>query len=592
MLVLIGFAFLSGLATILSPCIWPLLPIVLSSAVAGGGRRRPLGITLGVVISFSVATLALSALVKIFNFDPSYLRLVAVVILTILGLVMIFPFLSRYLELWISRLSSYWGRRGQNANSGFWAGFITGLSLGIVWAPCAGPILAAVATLSITGKVSWAVAAVTIAYAVGTGLPLFVIATGQQKIVGSVRFFSKYTGRIQQFFGVILILSALAIYSNYDKLIELKLLSRFPILSQSITGFENNDSVTNALNQLKQSGSKNNIQSSLTSSSSLSSIPENLSYLFNENYPAPEIAGIGGWLNSDNPITMKSLRGKVVLVDFWTYSCINCIRTLPFVTSWYDKYKDSGFVVLGIHTPEFEFEKDANNVAKAIKQFSIHYPVAQDNIYGTWDAFNNRYWPAEYLIDTEGNVRRTHFGEGEYDQMEKAIQVLLSQTGKMVTTSIENMPDETPLQSLSPESYLGADRAEFYYPDRELSVGQKTFTLNENLSINSFSFGGNWKIESTDAVAGNGAELVYSFKANKVFLVLNPGKNSVGKVKVYLDGKLVDENNSGTDVKSGVVTVDSDRLYNLIDLRGDNSKHILKLQFDSSGIGAFAFTFG
>ncbi|HSR89118.1 MAG TPA: cytochrome c biogenesis protein DipZ [Candidatus Udaeobacter sp.] len=590
MLVLAGFAFLSGLVTILAPCIWPLLPIVLSSAVAGGGKRRPLGITLGLVISFSIATLALSALVKLFNFDPNYLRLVAVIILAILGLVMIFPFLSRYLELGISRLSSYWGRRGQNVSSGFWAGFITGLSLGIVWAPCAGPILAAVATLSITGKVSWSVAVVTIAYALGTGLPLFVIATGGQKIIGSVRFFSKYTGRIQQIFGVILILSALAIYSNYDKLIELSLLDRFPALSQSIRGFEDNQAVTDALNKLRQPNSNSN--TSAGSTSSLSAIPTEMSYLFNVNYPAPEIAGISNWLNPNSPVTIKSLRGKVVLVDFWTYSCINCIRTLPFVTSWYDKYKDQGLVVLGIHTPEFEFEKDAGNVAKAIRQFKIHYPVAQDNTYGTWEAFNNQYWPAEYLIDAEGNVRRTHFGEGEYDQMEKAIQVLLVQTGKTVSDSLASMPDQTPTEATSPESYLGAERAQYFYPDRVLYVGSKVFSLPDSQPVNSFSFGGSWKIEPTSAVASAGASLVYHFQADKVYLVLNPPRGGSGKVKVYLDGKLVDSKNAGVDVKNGVMMIDSDRLYNLVDLHGFNGEHVLRLEFETPGIEAFAFTFG
>lgn len=587
MLLLIGFAFLAGLVTIFAPCIWPLLPIVLSSAVAGSGKRRPLGITLGIVVSFTIATLALSTLVRIFHFNPNDVRLVAVIILGVLGIVMVFPFLSRYLELGVSRLSSHWGRRGQGTGSGFGTGFVTGLSLGIVWAPCAGPILAAVAALGITGQVSFSAVFVTLAYALGTGLPLFIIATGGQKLVTSVRALSPYTARIQQVFGVILIISAIGIYANYDQVIEANLLDRFPALSQSLSGFEGNQSVTNALNQLKQTSG------AMALMPTPAGIPRDMSNLFNVNTPAPEITGITNWLNtSSSPITLKSLRGKVVLVDFWTYTCINCIRTLPHVTSWYDKYKDQGFVVLGIHTPEFEFEKETSNVQDAIKQFNIHYPVGQDNNYATWNAFNNEYWPAEYLIDAQGNIRREEFGEGNYDETEEAIQTLLAQTGQTVTTTLENMPDQTPTGSLSPESYVGADRAQFYYPSGSVVTGQQTFTLTANPPVDSFSFGGSWNIDSTDATTGSGATLAYNFQADKVFLVLRPGTNAQGTVKVFLDGQPISATAAGADVVNGVVTVNEDRLYNLVDLHGHNGEHVLKLEFDTPGVQAYAFTFG
>jgi thiol-disulfide isomerase/thioredoxin len=309
---------------------------------------------------------------------------------------------------------------------------------------------------------------------------------------------------------------------------------------------------------------------------------------------APGFDGATKWLNlpaGRQVLKKEDLKGKVVLVDFWTYTCINCIRTLPHVTRWYDKYKDQGFVVIGVHTPEFEFEKDSNNVLAAIKQFNIHYPVPQDNNYAIWNNFNNQYWPAEYLIDANGVLRRTHFGEGEYDEMEQAIQGLLKEAGKKVDTSLDTMPDTTPHMQLSPETYLGSNRAQYYFPSGGLHNGTKEFTVEEP-SDDSFSLGGNWTITGENAVAGNKAVLVYNFYADKVFLVMRPPTGKNGKVKVYLDGKVVGVNQAGKDVQDGTVTVDTDRLYELIDLKNNPGKHTLRLEFQTPGTQGFAFTFG
>lgn len=585
MFLLFIFAFLSGLVTILAPCIWPLLPIILSSAAAGKGHRRPLGIVLGIILSFGVFTLSLSSLVRIFHFDPNALRFFAVVVLGVLGLSMLIPALAQYLEMGVSRLSSLWGWRGQTAGSGFWAGFLTGLTLGIVWAPCAGPILAAIATLAAMGHVTWQVVIITSAYALGVGVPLFFFAYGGQKIFASARSVSPYTPRIQQIFGVIMILAALAIYTNYDKQIELDLLNRFPALSNSVSQFEDNATVRNALAQLK------NDASGKPTTTAIPNYAQSVD-LFNADSPAPEFAGITHWLNTDQPLTISGLRGRVVLVDFWTYTCINCLRTLPHVTAWYDKYKDQGLVVVGVHAPEFEFEKDTTNVADAIAQYKIHYPVAQDNAYGTWNAYENQYWPAEYLIDANGIIRRTHFGEGEYDKMEEAIQALLAESGKAVTTTLSSMPDQTPTGNISPETYVGASRAQFYYPTGGLTIGPQKFLLESNLPTDSFSLGGEWNIAPTQAVAGSNATLVYHFNAGKVFLVLRPGSSNVGSVRVFLDGARISAENSGADVIQGIVTVDKDRLYNLVDLHGKTEDHILKLEFATPGVEVYAFTFG
>ncbi len=578
MVLLLFFAFLSGLVTILAPCIWPLLPIILSATFGSKSHHRPLGLTLGIMVSFAVITLTISSLVKLFHFDPNVLRLLAVVVIGFLGLTMIIPALSKITEGFVSRLSGIFGSKVQQG-SGFGPGFITGLSVGIVWSPCAGPILAAIAALAATGKVTGSVILVTIAYVMGVGIPLFIFAISGQTIFNKVKFISSHTGRIQQVFGVIMLLTALAIYTNYDTYLQAQLLNKFPQFSSALNGFESQNVVSQQLNVLKGNNSQTPKIDTMA--------------LFNTNYPAPDFVGITKWLNTEKPLTIANLKGKVVLVDFWTYTCINCIRTLPFVTSWYDKYKDQGFVVVGVHTPEFAFEHETTNVLNAIKMYKIHYPVAQDNDYSTWNNFNNQYWPAEYLIDANGNVRRTHFGEGEYDQTEMAIQALLKEAGHNIQSKLDNMPDQTPTTQLSPETYLNSDRMQYYYPGGNAgSADNENFMLSDKIPVNSFSLGGYWTIDANSATSGQDGVLTYHFYANKVFLVLSPGSNTNPKIKVMLDGKILNSSNSGSDVSNSMVTVDSDRLFNLIDLKGNIGEHTLRLEFQTPGIQAFAFTFG
>ncbi len=576
MILLLGFAFLSGLVTILTPCIWPLLPIILASSIADKkvSHHKPLGITLGLMVSFVFFTLAISSFVRLFHFDPNILRIVAVAVIGFLGLAMLIPVLSEFLETAISKISGKLLPHRQGTGLG--GGFVTGLALGIVWSPCAGPILAAIATLAATGKVTLDVVLVTVAYVIGVGIPLFIFSLAGQRIFARAKFISSHTHLIQQIFGVLMILTALAIYTNYDVYLQAKLLNAFPGFN-SLTNVGQNNNVTKQLDVLKGStGQTTGLASGL----------------FNTNSKAPDFGGATKWLNSDGPISIKDLKGKVVLVDFWTYTCINCIRTLPHVTSWYDKYHDKGFVVIGVHTPEFEFEKDTNNVLSAIKQFNIHYPVPQDNDYKIWNAFNNQYWPAEYLIDANGNIRREHFGEGEYDQTEQAIQALLKEAGGQVNTPLLDMPDQTPKTRISPETYLGSKRMEFYFPDGNTKNGDFSFTLRDDLAVNSFSLGGQWIVSDENAVAGSNAVLNYNFNANKVFLVMRPGAaGGNAAVKVLVDGKQVNILNAGTDVRDGVVKIDSDRLYNLVDLKGKTGNHLLRLEF-TPGIENFAFTFG
>jgi cytochrome c biogenesis protein CcdA/thiol-disulfide isomerase/thioredoxin len=580
MIVLYGVAFISGLFTILAPCIWPLLPIVLADVTQSKSKRRPLGITAGVAISFAFLTLAISALESSLGLNPNVLRKLAVVVLLVIGISMVVPALSRKMEASISSLSGRFGGVGRNQRSDFSGGFVTGLALGVVWTPCSGPILASVATLAATNKVSFQVVIVTLFYVAGVSIPLFGFAVGGQKLLAKSRRLSKHTGRIQIASGVIMIITAVAIYTNYDKTIEAKLLNAIPSYSSALTKIESGSGVTKALAKLK--GTKV-VPSSVTGDQS---------GLFNANTSAPELTGITDWLNSAGPETLASLKGKVVLVDFWTYSCINCLRTLPHVEAWYNKYHSAGFDVIGVSTPEFAFEKDAGNVNSAIKRYGIPYPVALDNNYATWNAYNNEYWPAEYLIDSTGKIRRTEFGEGNYGQTEQAIRTLLANAGHTVTVTPSDLPDMTPQTQLTPETYFGSNRAQFGYPTPNYPNGTFTIPVVKSVPQDQFAFGGKWLVAPEYAQASTGSSLTEHFGASKVYLILKPGTGAVSRVAVTYNGKPLVGALAASDVVNGVITVDSDRLYNIFDSGATPTDGTLKFTFLDPGIQAYTFTFG
>ena len=577
--ILLIFAFLSGLVTIFAPCIWPILPIILSYSTTGG-KKKPLGITLGIVISFAVFTLTISYIVKIIPFDPTILRYIAVLVIGFLGLSLVVPRLSHIFEGFVSSLSSRFGIV-KSSGSGFGSGFVTGISLGIIWTPCAGPILATIATLAATQTVNLQIVLVTIFYVIGIGIPLYIFTLLGQSFFIKSRFVSKYTGRIQQIFGVIMIIMAVLIATNYDKTLQVRLLDAFPSYSRFIINLENVDPVKKELDKLRDPDMEDKIDMPFPKASDTLKLPVIAK--------APDFVGISNWLNSDS-LTIDSLRGKVVLVDFWTYTCINCIRTLPHIVNWYDKYKDKGFVVVGVHTPEFEFEKKTENVQMAISQYGIKYPVAQDNDYATWQAYDNHYWPAKYLIDANGNIRYFHFGEGEYDATEKNIQLLLKEVGVSVEEKeLTDMKDETSSAPLTPETYLGLLRAERFHSTEEMEPGINNYSYSKVLNTNEFAFSGSWNVKDEYSESVSDAALHMRFDANKVFLVMHP-TDTDQKVAVYLDNKLVDAE-AGKDVVDGYVYVTEPRLYELIDLKGNVGTHILELKFDD-GVQIFAFTFG
>ena len=576
MSILLLFSFLAGLVTILAPCIWPLLPIVFSAS-SGSGKQRPLGITLGVMTSFTVFTLSISYLEKIFHLDANIFRLLAVIIIGLLGISMMFPQLGVLFENFVNQVLSPFQNKIQKKGMGFGAGYATGFSIGLVWAPCAGPILATIATLAATQAVDVKVVLVTVAYVFGLGIPLFFFSLAGSKVFGKMRQINKYTGIIQQVFGFIMIVTALLIYTNYDKVIQVKILEIFPSYGNFLSKVENNEQVAKQLQLLR--GEK---QIKATTSENLEALPD--------MGPAPDFNGISQWLNND-PLTMEQLRGKVVLVDFWTYSCVNCVRTLPHVTGWYEKYKNNNFVVIGVHTPEFAFEKKADNVRNALKEFNIHYPVALDNHYGTWRAYENHYWPAKYLIDTQGRIRRTHFGEGHYDQIELAIRQLLQESGNVLDTGVGTNEDTTPQYARTPETYLGKSRMERFVSREQVAGGIQTFTHADSIPQDAFAYEGLWNISNESAKAQKGSALEIHFKADKVFLVIGPGVRG-NQIKVLIDGKSVNESSAGADVKNGGVILDEERLYHLIDLKGKVGSHVLRLEFKNDGISVYAFTFG
>lgn len=539
------FAFLAGVLTIAAPCILPMLPILLGASVGHNSKQRPLLIVLGFIVSFAAASLVLSAIVSHLGLSQNVLRDVAVAVLAVFAIFMIWP---RPFELLTLKMSGTVNTAGQmGKGSGNMSGLVLGLVLGVIWTPCAGPILASILALIALQGSSAGSLTLLISYALGAGLPMLIIAYGSQWITTKVRWVAQYATRIQQVFGVLVLLLAAAMFFQYDTLIINKLTASFPqsTLEQKLAGTDNNQTVqTMAKIQFQNFG------------------------------PAPEFMGISHWLNSA-PLTMAELKGNVVLVDFWTYSCINCIRTLPYVTKWYDQYHDKGLVVIGVHTPEFPFEKVTDNVATAIKRFGINYPVAQDNDYGTWQAYKNQYWPAEYLIDQKGNIVYTHFGEGEYDHTENAIRQLL---GLDKPVGAENGQDLSGVNS--PEMYFEPSRLEYLTPEQSPSLSPKPYTLPPVLALNRFALEGQWQFTQDHAQLTQGpGKIRLHFSSGKVFMVAASASKPI-TVHISVDGKAQPD-----------VTVDMSQLYTLFD-SNQYQDHVIDIEIPDAGFQAFTFTFG
>jgi cytochrome c biogenesis protein CcdA/thiol-disulfide isomerase/thioredoxin len=408
MALLILFGFVAGAGTALSPCVLPVLPIALSAG-ATGGRRRPLGIVAGLALSFTFATVALVYVIAALGLPSDLLRKLAIAVLLGFGIVLMIPPLAARIEATMSRFAGRAGVAG--GGDGFWSGTAIGASLGLVYAPCAGPILAGVITVSASQSFTAGRLAVALSYGLGSAAVLYFLMLGGRRVVAPL---ARRGSGLQVAMGAVMVFVALAMAGNYDVKFQNRIASDLPsFLVNPTEGLEDTASARAALEAVRGEAAHG-------VGAAAASVPPPSTGLNGEaDLPvlgtAPEFVDTQDWFNTpgDRPLTLRSLRGRVVLVDFWTYSCINCLRTLPYLTAWDRTYRKDGLTIVGVHSPEFPFEKDAGNVEEAIERNGIHYPVVQDNDLATWSAYGNQYWPAEYFVDARGRVGYAHFGGGE-----------------------------------------------------------------------------------------------------------------------------------------------------------------------------------
>jgi thiol-disulfide isomerase/thioredoxin len=513
------------------------------------------------------------------------LRKLAIAVLLAFGITLMIPPLAARVEAWMSRFAGRAGVAG-GGGDGFWSGTAVGASLGLVYAPCAGPILAGVITVSASQPFTGGRLAVALSYGLGSAVVLYFLMLGGRRLVAPL---SRRGTGLQITMGAVMVVVALAMAGNYDIKFQNNIASSLPsFLVNPTEGLEDTASARAALNDVRG-------ESAHGVGAAAASAPQpKVSASGHSDLPvlgdAPEFVGNERWFNTpgDRPLTLKSLRGRVVLVDFWTYSCINCLRTLPYLTAWDRTYRKDGLTIVGVHSPEFPFEKEASNVEEAIQRNGIHYPVAQDNELATWNAYGNQYWPAEYFIDARGRVRYAHFGEGEYGKKEQIIRQLLAEAGGKVPGKETRVHAVTPSATVTtPETYLGAARAE-RFTNAMLSPGTHNFTAPSSLPANEFAYHGSWRI-TLDSATAQGGSLDLNFGARRAYLVLGSPRHS-RTMRVLLDGRPILSADAGSDVHNGVVTINSQRLYNLVDLPRVEH-HVLTLE-PQAGVMGYAFTFG
>jgi cytochrome c biogenesis protein CcdA/thiol-disulfide isomerase/thioredoxin len=574
MLLLILFALIAGAGTALSPCVLPVLPAVLSVGVTGG-RRRPLGVATGLALSFTFATVALVYVIDALGLPDDFARKLAIVVLAVFGITLLVPPLSDRVEALASRMVG--GPQGFRGD-GFWGGLLLGASLGFVYAPCAGPILAGVITVSASQPLMADKILVALAYGIGSAAVIYAILLGGRRVTDHL---GPLRGRVNYVMGAVMIAVAVVLITDTDIRFETTLAKSAPdFLVNPTKSLEDSSAVEDDLAGLRGHSVQRAVGEKQADAGSRLPVLAR----------APNFTDNQRWFNTPGgrALSIPELRGKVVLIDFWTYTCINCLRTLPHVEAWYRKYRGDGLVVVGVHTPEFPFEKEAGNVEQAIASNGLTYPVAQDNDYGTWNAYGNQYWPAKYLIDPRGRVRFVHFGEGEYDTTERAIRSLLAERDdRGLGGETRVRAEQTSAGVTTPESYLGGARA-----DRFVNgplPGAHSYALPTALPPDHLAYGGRWKITGDSATALQGAKLELAFGARRVFLVLGSPQAPL-PLQVLLDGEPIPDRLAGADVRGGAATIGAQRLYKLVDLPRVE-RHVLTLRF-SPGISGYAFTFG
>jgi cytochrome c biogenesis protein CcdA/thiol-disulfide isomerase/thioredoxin len=552
MLLLVAFAIVAGAGTALTPCVLPVLPGLLSAA-GTGGRRRPLGVIVGLAGTHTLAIVALATVIDGVGLPSGAVRTLSVVVLAGFGLLLLLPEAAARVEALLSRLVRVAPR---SAGSGFWSGVVVGGGLGFVYAPCAGPILAAVVSVSATQGASGRLVAVALGYAAGSAVVLLAIAYGGRRVIDTLRRRGRGPA-VQRSLGAVMLITAVAVGADLDVRFQTLLANHVPtFLTNPTHALERTGAVEDRLAGLRgrsrfDSASAGTAARTSKASSDGSSLPV-LGH-------APDFRDNERWFNTPGgrPLTLRALRGRVVLVDFWTYTCINCIRTLPALRAWDDRYRRAGLTIVGVHTPEFPFERDPRNVGDAIAQNRLRYPIAQDNAYGTWNAWGNQYWPAKYLIDGQGRVRYTHFGEGDYDVTERAIRSLLKEAGAHALGASADAHPEVPATGLAtPETYLGTKRAQGW-AGKPPTPGSGSYPVVTDLPDRAFALGGSWRVSG---------------------------------VRVFLDGRPVPSSEAGEDVHGGALIVRQQRLYRLVSLPRSQRRR-LTLRF-GLGVSGFAFTFG
>jgi len=569
-------AFVGGVLTILSPCILPVLPFVFSRADQPF-RRAGLPLLIGMALTFSVVAIAAA-------FGGHWVvrlnqggRFVAMLVFAVLGLTLLFPSLAELLSRPLVRA----GGRLQGGNSGqggIGKSLLLGVSTGLLWAPCAGPILGLILTGAAIQGPGTRSSFLLLSFALGAAVSLGIALFAGNKALSAMKRSLAFEVWIRRALGVAVILGVVAIALGWDT----NLLTKFSLVNTAKAEQHLIDALHPERPAVLAAGA-----------------PESHLALDDEG-PFPDLGGAVSWLNSP-PLSNKSLRGKVVLIDFWTYSCINCLRALPYVEGWATKYKDAGLVVIGVHTPEFAFEKERSNVEKAVRDLKVTYPVAIDSNYGIWRAFNNEYWPAHYFIDGRGRIRYHHFGEGEYDESERVIQELLKENGAQLSSSSVIAASGTGAEAppggnvRSPETYIGYRRADHFASTENIAQDSRhTYTLQPRLSLNQWALGGDWKVGEESAVLqASAGKIVFRFHARDLHLVLGPTTDGKPvRFTVKLDGTLPGDDHGVDTDSNGSGTVQGHRLYQLIRQKGPVEDRTFEIEFLDPGVQAFAFTFG
>ena len=585
---LLVLAYLGGVLTIVSPCILPVLPFVFART-GQPFMKSGLPLLAGMAVTFAlVASLAAVGGGWVVQVNQ-YGRWLALLFVALFGLTLLLPRLAERLTRPLvaagSRLSE---AAGADARPRPGASFLIGVATGLLWAPCAGPILGLLLTGAALQGASIATTLLLLAYAAGAATSLAVALLLGGKVFAAMKRSIGAGEWVRRGLGAAMLAGVAAIALGLDTgILAWVSTASTGGLEQALVGRLAGKSPNNSGAMMAAGGA---MKMSAKAPGALP-IEGNL----------PPLDGAVQWLNSP-PLTAQALKGKVVLVDFWTYSCINCLRTLPYVKAWAEKYRDQGLVVIGVHAPEFAFERDVGNVTKAMKDLGINYPVAIDNDYKIWRAFNNEYWPAHYFADAQGRIRYHHFGEGEYAESERVIQQLLREAGAskvadgLITadaTGVQLAPDMNEVQS--PETYVGYQRAEHFVPQTGLVPDKvSAYSTPTQLALNDWGLDGQWNVGSERAISSAPASrIVYRFHARDLHLVLGPGADGKPvRFKVLIDGKAPGDAH-GTDVApDGSGSVTEQRLYQLVRQNGGVTDRTFSIEFLDPGVSAYAFTFG